>query len=314
VPPPGSPHAASPHAADGNEHRRPAPVPGDPDRRDPDRRDADRRDADRRDPDRRDADHRDPDGREPDPAAPGTGAGDAQAAGWAPPPTPWPTGSQAVVPATRGPFGRPRELLRTGIALSGAGLVRADQSLTDDQLWLARRWAPRVAVVALLLTLASSGWVRALAGSVTVVAAGILVGALVWTWVRLGPRRWGVLGGEERRAQLARMYRDALEDSQPDGLALLHVRRVHHATTQGSRCLVETPDGRSRDAWFWHVRPRRGAVLLVRAQAGTPTPGALTLLNVGTDMTGSGIIRRLPRACWRIGRAELAGRGVRATG
>lgn len=186
-------------------------------------------------------------------------------------------------------------------------VAATDDLLTDDHLWLARRWAPRVAAVALVLWLLASGAVRVVLGVVTVVALLVLVGALGWTWWRLGPRRWWVLGGEERRAELARIHADAVEASRAPGIELVRVRRVHHTATHGSRCLVETVEGRSRDAWFWHARPRRGAVLLVRAQPANPAHTSdLHLLHVGSEATGSGVVQRLPRASWRAGRARDA--------
>lgn len=181
-------------------------------------------------------------------------------------------------------------------------VAATDDRLTDDHLWLARRWGPRVVAVGLVLTLLATGWLRAVLGVLTGVAALALLGALGWSWWRLGPRRWWVLGGDARQDQLAAIHADAVEASRAPGIELVRVRRVHHTANHGSRCLVETVEGRSRDAWFWHARPRRGAVLLVRAQPANPAHTTdLHLLHVGSEATGPGIVQRLPRASWRAG-------------
>ncbi|MGW6128913.1 hypothetical protein ACWFNE_02680 [Cellulomonas sp. NPDC055163] len=181
-------------------------------------------------------------------------------------------------------------------------VAATDDRLTDDHLWFARRWGPRVVAVGLVLTLLATGWPRAVLGVLTGVAVLGLLGALGWTWWRLGPRRWWVFGGDARRDQLAEIHADAVAASLAPGIELVRVRRVHHTANHGSRCLVETVEGRSRDAWFWHARPRRGAVLLVRAQPANPAHTTdLHLLHVGSEATGPGIVQRLPRASWRAG-------------
>lgn len=227
---------------------------------------------------------------------------------------PAPPAPDAEQPAAAGP-GRTSSTSRVRAAVGpGAAALRqqgarvrvvvaaTDDLLTDDHLWLARRWGPRVVAVGIVLTLLATGWLRAVLGVLTGVAALGLLGALAWTWWRLGPRRWWVLGGDARRDQLAAIHADAVAASGAPGIELVRVRRVHHTANHGSRCLVETVEGRSRDAWFWHARPRRGAVLLVRAQPTNPAHTTdLHLLHVGSEATGTGIVQRLPRASWRAG-------------
>ncbi|MBB2923691.1 hypothetical protein [Cellulomonas cellasea] len=240
---------------------------------------------------------------------PSRGTGDVRAGGAGPgaPGTPARPSSTSRVRAVVGPGAA---ALRQQGARVRIAVTATDDLLTDDHLWLARRWAPRVAAVALVLTLLSTGPLHGVLTVATVLAVLVLVTAWVWTWWRLGPRRWWVLGGEERRAELARIHDDAVAASEAPGIELVRVRRVQQTATHGSRCLVETAEGASRDAWFWHDRPRRGAVLLVRAQPANPAHTSdLHLLHVGSEATGSGIVQRLPRASWRAG-----GRARRTSG
>lgn len=128
-----------------------------------------------------------------------------------------------------------------------------------------------------------------------------LVAAFVAWWL-LGPRRWTVFSRRARRESLLALYDDAARVAGSSGLLLLRVRRVYQRAKRGTKAVVEYPDGRQVDAWFWWSAPASGQVLMVRGQTGSGTHHSSSVLYIGTAAGDNGIHDSIPPAAWRAHR------------
>ncbi len=171
------------------------------------------------------------------------------------------------------------------------------------------RIAGRTAIVAVPTFVASAvvasfspslSWIPEL---VFLLGAAAVVGRLtlnVLRWWRRGPVRWGIFAPKARRAYMRDIWNTVAHDALDRDVWAVRVVAVTSIRARGCRAIVEHPDGRRQDAWFWHVRPRRGHVYLVRATgAATGIRDQHRVMYVGSDTTGPGIIYRIPRAAWR---------------
>jgi hypothetical protein len=194
--------------------------------------------------------------------------------------------------------------------------------MAERRLWRAVRIAPRVARWALLAAViayvvstsqlpvaAAASWIAGAAGLTLAASVAVWLVARTTLWWRLGRARWGIFAPAARRQRMSGIYRDSLDQTRENGIALIRVVRVYQVARRGSKCVVEHPWGARQDAWFWWRRPRRGQVLLVRCGVNYgPHNRINAVMYIGSEMVGHGILGRLPAAAWRIGR-KAHGRG-----
>jgi len=176
-------------------------------------------------------------------------------------------------------------------------------------LAMTHRIAGRTAVVAVPAFVAgavvasfspSLSWISELVFLLGAAAVVVRLTLNVLRWWRRGPVRWGIFAPKARRAYMRGVWRTVADEAFDRYVWVVRVVAVTSLRARGCRAIVEHPDGRRQDAWFWHVRPRRGHVYLVRATgAATGIRDQHRVMFVGSDTTGPGIIYRIPGAAWR---------------
>ena len=176
-------------------------------------------------------------------------------------------------------------------------------------LAMTHRIAGRTAVVAVPAFVAgavvasfspSLSWISELVFLLGAAAVVVRLTLNVLRWWRRGPVRWGIFAPKARRAYMRGVWRTVADEAFDRYVWVVRVVAVTSLRARGCRAIVEHPDGRRQDAWFWHVRPRRGHVYLVRATgSATGIRDQHRVMFVGSDTTGPGIIYRIPRAAWR---------------
>lgn len=127
--------------------------------------------------------------------------------------------------------------------------------------------------------------------------------AVLTLWWTLGMTRWGIFAPKTWAADSLARFDNAVGYARLHDLRLVQVRRVYQRARRGTKCVVEHPDGTRQDAWFWHTSVRRGSALLVRSSNGYgPHTSHHQVMYVGSQVTGSGVVGRIPARAFRASR------------
>jgi hypothetical protein len=177
--------------------------------------------------------------------------------------------------------------------------------------------ALRICRVALLLAVAmlvlsgivkDTAWQRELVGIALLLAAfgvlcmvlGLVAAAVSW-WA-IGPPRPHKFTASGRREHFLAVYDEAVVTATLHRLLLIRVQRVYQRARRGTKAVVELPDGRLQDAWFWGSSPRTGQVLMVRSEVYWGSHNQNHVLYVGTEGGDPGIAGEIPAAAWHAHR------------
>ncbi|MDF1490398.1 hypothetical protein [Tessaracoccus caeni] len=85
------------------------------------------------------------------------------------------------------------------------------------------------------------------------------------------------------------------------------MRRVYMRAKDGTKAIIEFPDGTQTDAWFWWRRASPGDVLLVQGETGWGPHHHRAVFYIGSKYGGHGVAGSIPLAAWRAHRRRAAG-------
>ena len=139
-------------------------------------------------------------------------------------------------------------------------------------------------------------------GLVLTIAAVALVGIVafsLYSWWKLGPRRWWIFGGKARQAQLLEMVDPYLRPGMLGSRVLVRVTHIEQVSRNGTKAIVFVVGRGPSHAFFWHARPSLGDFIVVDGSRGPGTHRDWDVLYIGARGLGHGIVSRLPRSAWR---------------